>query len=472
MNPLVVIPTYNERNNVTFITEKLLRLNVPLDILFVDDSSPDGTGALLDTLAASNPFLNVLHRKDKQGIGSAHVAGLSWARESGYHTVITMDCDMTHSPEDVPRFLKAIESADVVVGSRYLRKDSLQGWDWRRKLLTHTAHRLTRLFLAMPYDATGAFRAFRLDRLPSNIFNIVRSKSYPFFFESLLVLELNGAKITQIPIDLPPRTYGSSKMPPSEPFRGVWHLIEVAVQRIVCRESFLSSTRLIKANPGLRDEQDWDSYWSNAVSENRLYSILATIYRKLIIAPRLNAVVRKTFPPRARLLHAGCGSGQVDVRFQNEMEITAVDSSLQALKVYACTVPAAKCVKHASIKDLPFEGNSFDGIYNLGVMEHFQKDEIMVIAGEFRRVLKPGGCLLLFWPHSRATSVAFLRVWQQLRTKAAPTNVPLHPPEVSLLRSREWIEQVLGEAGFALESYQFDWRDLWVQAVITARRLP
>ena len=143
----------------------------------------------------------------------------------------------------------------------------------------------------------------------------------------------------------------------TEPFCGVWHLIKVAGQRIACREAFLVSDRLIEPNPNLRDEQGWDLYWSDSVCENRLYTILATIYRKLVIAPRLHAVVRRTFPPRSKLLHAGCGSGQVDVRFQSEMEITAVDSSLQALKTYARTVPAAKSVKHASIKNLPFEAN-------------------------------------------------------------------------------------------------------------------
>ena len=267
MNPLVVIPTYNERNNVEFIIEKLLGLRTDLDILFVDDNSPDGTGILLDALAEKNPSVWVLHRSAKEGIGSAHLAGLSWAREEGYQTVITMDCDMTHSPEDVPRFVEAVKSADVVIGSRYLRKHSLRGWNWRRKLLTHTAHILTRVFLSIPYDATGAFRAFRLDRLPSNVFSVVRSKSYPFLFESLLVLQLNGAKIVQIPINLPPRTYGSSKMRSTEPFSGVWHLVKVAGQRIACRETFLVSDRLIEANPNLRDEQGWDLYGATALAK-------------------------------------------------------------------------------------------------------------------------------------------------------------------------------------------------------------
>ncbi len=470
MNPLIIIPTYNERENVVLIAEKLLGLGLTLDILFVDDASPDGTGEVLDSLAKINPSVRVVHRHSKAGIGSAHLAGLSWARSNGYCLAITMDCDMTHSPEDVPKFLMAAESSDVVVGSRYLRRDSLSGWNWRRKLLTHIAHLLTRIFLAIPYDATGAFRAYRLDRLPAGIFDMVRSKTYPFFFESLFILHTNGISICQIPIHLPPRTYGSSKMPSSEPLRGVKHLLNLAIMRMICHEAFLHSDRSVEVDSDLQDVQGWDSYWDDeGTKSSPLYATIATIYRKAVIARRLNAQIRRNFPPKSRLLHAGCGSGQVDVCFQNEMEIFAVDSSLKALTRYTRTVPEAKCVRHASILALPFPAASFDGIYNLGVMEHFSRDQILTILREFRRVLKPGGRILLFWPHTRATSVAVLSCWRALRSMNPRTTVPLHPPEISLIRSKKWIHDLLREAGFTLESYEFNWRDFWVQAVITAR---
>ncbi|MGA7216350.1 MAG: glycosyltransferase [Terrimicrobiaceae bacterium] len=473
MNPLIIIPTYNERNNVTPISSKILELSVPLDILFVDDNSPDGTGAVLDGISAANPSVTVLHRKKKDGIGTAHVAGLRWARERGYDTVVTMDCDLTHSPEDIPRLLESTRFADVIVGSRYLRAGSLRGWNVRRKLLTRIAHLLTRFFLAIPYDATGAFRAYRLDRLPADIFEIVRSKTYPFFFESLFVMHANGIAVLEIPIDLPPRTYGSSKMPASEPFHGIRYLLELAILRKICPEAFLSSSRVVEADPALEDDQGWDIYWSDGTGAGSLlYRILATLYRRAIIAGRLSAMIRRTFAPDSKLLHAGCGSGQVDVSFQNEMRITAVDSSLRALNTYVRTVPHAKSVKHASIAALPYEPASFDGIYNLGVMEHFPENEIVAIAREFRRVLRPEGRLLLFWPHARATSVAVLRLWHSLRSLHSRTNVPLHPPEVSLVRSKKWLAELLGKAGFELEFYEFDWKDFWVQAVVIARPSP
>jgi dolichol-phosphate mannosyltransferase len=473
VKPLIIIPTYNERNNVTAIATKLLELDVPLDILFVDDNSPDGTGTVLDGISAKSPSVSVLHRKTKEGIGSAHATALSWARERGYGTVVTMDCDLTHSPDDIPRLLEPTRFADVIVGSRYLRPGSLRGWNFRRKLLTRIAHLLTRLFLAIPYDATGAFRAYRLDRLPADIFEIVRSKTYPFFFESLLVMHANGIPVLEVPIDLPPRTYGSSKMPASEPFRGIRHLLELAILRKICPEVFLSSSRVVEADPSLRDDQGWDTYWSNGTSAgNMLYMIVATLYRRTIIAGRLATTIRKTFASDSELLHAGCGSGQVDVSFQNQMQITAVDSSLRALKTYVRTVPHAKSVRHASIRALPYKAASFDGIYNLGVMEHFPENEIVAIVREFRRVLRPDGRLLLFWPHTRATSVAFLRVWRALRSLHSRRNVPLHPTEVSLVRSKKWLAELLEKAGFEIESYEFDWKDFWVQAVVTARPSP
>lgn len=473
MKTLIFIPTYNERNNVPPITEKILRLDLPVDLLFVDDDSPDGTGALLDELAARHDNLKVLHRKAKDGIGSAHQAGIAWAIENGYDRVVTMDCDLTHSPEDIPAMLEASSSADVVVGSRYMRPGSLEGWNWRRKLLTRLAHLLTRLLLGLPYDCTGAFRVYRLDRLPRGIFPLVRSKTYPFFFESLFVLHTNGAAIVQVPISLPPRTYGSSKMPPSEPFRGICHLFETATLRLVSPEVFRVPTGRIEHNPSLTDSQGWDDYWSQASQTGNLaYKIIASFYRRWVIARRLDAEIRQTFRPGSHLLHAGCGSGQVDVGFQKIMHLTAVDSSFQALETYHRTVPDAAAILHASILELPFEKSTFDGIYNLGVMEHFQPEEIVRILAEFRRVLKPDGRLLLFWPHSRATSVAVLGLWQTVRKKAFGSAKLLHPPEVSLVQSRSWLDALLQQGGFVLESYHFDARDFWVQVVVTARPRP
>jgi len=209
---LVMIPTYNERENVKKMHREIRETGIDTDIVFVDDNSPDGTGFVLDELAKTDPRLLVIHRPDKQGIGSAHKDGIAWVYAHGYTHLVTMDCDFTHSPSDIKDFLAHAEENDVVVGSRHMRDDSLEGWNFWRKCITRTGHILTTLLLKMSYDATGAFRLYRLDRIPSKFFTRIESRGYSFFIESLAALNLNGFRIYEVPIALPPRTYGHSKL--------------------------------------------------------------------------------------------------------------------------------------------------------------------------------------------------------------------------------------------------------------------
>lgn len=209
---VVMIPTYNERENVRNMWRELSNLGIPLDILFIDDNSPDGTGAVLDEIVRTAPSVVVLHRPGKLGIGSAHLDGIRWVYDHGYTHLVTMDCDFTHSPSDIPDLLKYADNYDVVVGSRHIRKNSLDGWNLWRKCITRGGHILTSILLSMPYDATGAFRLYRLDRIPPEVFDLVTSRGYSFFFESLTILNLNKFCIKEISIVLPPRTYGHSKL--------------------------------------------------------------------------------------------------------------------------------------------------------------------------------------------------------------------------------------------------------------------
>lgn len=209
---LVMIPTYNESENVEVIASGVLSTGLDVDLLFVDDGSPDGTGVILDRLARECPRLQVLHRPGKLGIGSAHKAGIRWAYQHGYTRLLTMDSDLSHSPSDIPRLLAASDDIDVVVGSRFVEANSLEGWAWTRKLMTHLGHWSTTVFLRLPQDCTNAFRLYRLDRIPADFFETVESTSYSFFLESLHRLNVNGFSIAQVAIKLPPRTYGHSKM--------------------------------------------------------------------------------------------------------------------------------------------------------------------------------------------------------------------------------------------------------------------
>ena len=209
---LVMLPTYNERENVRKMCGELSKIELPFEILFVDDNSPDGTGTVLDELARTVPRVLVMHRPGKMGIGSAHKDGIAWVSSRGYTHLVTMDCDFTHPPENIPDLLQFSEEYDVVVGSRHMRGDSLSGWNLWRKCMTRMGHLLTTVFLGMSYDATGAFRLYRLDRIPPALFRNVESNGYSFFIESLTILNLNGFRIREIPIALPPRTLGHSKL--------------------------------------------------------------------------------------------------------------------------------------------------------------------------------------------------------------------------------------------------------------------
>jgi len=467
---LVIIPTYNERANIAPIISQLEAQGLECECLFVDDGSPDGTGEAVAEAARTRSWIRLLQRGKKLGIGSAHLDALAWARANSFPCVITMDCDLTHSPADIPAMLEAAEGADVVIGSRYMRRGSLAGWNWKRKILTRTAHLLTRVLLGIRYDCTGAFRVYRLDRISPDVFDLVRSNGYAFFFESLFLLANNGAKVMEVPICLPPRTYGSSKMPADEPFRGIRHLTAMAADRFLRPESFRIPHHRIHSNPGLDDAGGWDAYWSRAAAAgNRSYQALATAYRRLVITRRLTHEIRRVFQSGDKVLHAGCGSGHVDEENQKYVRITAVDTSLRALEIYSRCVPGAEAVCHASIFDLPFSDGTFDGVYHLGVIEHFSADEIQSILRELRRVMKPDGRMLIFWPHCRATSVAVLKIWHALARKESP---PLHPPEISLNKGRSWTRHILESAGWEMESYAFGIRDFWVQAVITARPSP
>jgi len=230
---LVLIPTYNEKNNVTIIAKRI-RLSVPhARILFVDDNSPDGTGQLLDKISASDPQISVLHRAGKLGVGSAHLDGISWAYENGFQTLITLDADCTHSPEEIVIFLVHSEQNAVVVGSRFIARGGIAQWPFHRRLITRLGHILTQVFLRIPYDSTGAYRVYNLRMIPQKIFSLVRSKDYAFFYESLKIVDLADLPIFEVPVVLAARFEGNSKMRPRDIRRGITYLV-----RLGCESAF------------------------------------------------------------------------------------------------------------------------------------------------------------------------------------------------------------------------------------------
>lgn len=468
---LIFIPTFNERENVGPMCAALLQLPFAADIVFLDDNSPDGTGELLDELAAKHPRVKIIHRVEKSGIGSAHLAGIAYAYDHGYERLITMDCDFTHSPHDLPRFAEQSRGADVTIGSRHLTGDSLPQWSLWRTLLTRVGHRLTAAALGFAYDATGALRVYDLTRIPRETFSLVTETGYAFFFNSLFVIHENGFNIRELPIVLPARTYGNSKMTLREVERSVQQLGALAVAKRVNPAQFLLRRDPIGVDPSLVDPQGWDDYWKTKDKKGSLvYETVAAAYRMMIIRRHLTEMIHREFIAGAQLLHAGCGSGQVDVDLHRYVKITAVDISVPALRIYRAENPKAHEVRHASILDLPFEDASFDGAYNLGVVEHFSDEELQTMFRELHRVIRPGGKLVIFWPHAYATSVAVLNSVHWVMKHALHRDERLHPAEVSLVKSEADARARLSSAGFELVSYEFGPKDMFVQSRVVARR--
>lgn len=234
---LVMVPTYNERDNVRPLAERVLAAEPSCDLLFVDDNSPDGTGQVLDEISAASPRVAVMHRSAKEGIGVAHLAGIDYAYGNSYGILVTMDGDLTHVPEHIPLLLRTLEGHDMVAGSRFHPDGDLEDWTRWRKLLAHGGHLMTRLLLGLPHDATGAFRAYDLSTIPREAFHLARSRGYSFFFESMALLATNGASIADIPVVLPARAYGHSKMRLSDGVMSAWMLARTAARLRLRRAS-------------------------------------------------------------------------------------------------------------------------------------------------------------------------------------------------------------------------------------------
>jgi len=469
---LIFVPTYNELENAPVLCEEIHKLGLDADVLFMDDNSPDGTGPLLEELKQHYPRLIVQHRKGKLGVGSAHHDAIHWAYDQGYAVLVTMDCDFTHSPADIPGLISAASQCDISVGSRWVREGSLPGWSAYRRGMTTLGRLLTKYVLGIPQDASGAFRVYRLDRVPRAVFQLVRTRGYSFFFESLFIFNRNCFSIVEYPIILPARTYGHSKMSGAAAFRSARYIFELLFANLRRPEQFLLEGKPVQTDPALHDPQDWNAYWdSSSARGGALYELIAGIYRRRVIVRNLDRAIERAFPPGSALLHAGCGSGQVDVNVQRRMRITALDISPGALRLYARNNPKAAGIRHASIFALPFGDASFDGVYNLGVVEHFTHAEIERILAEFRRVLKPGGKCVVFWPHRWATSVFVMRVVHFLLNDVMGKNARLHPPEISHSRNRGQAREMFAKAGFRLLDYRFGASDFFVQAVVVAEKL-
>jgi dolichol-phosphate mannosyltransferase len=210
---VIIVPTYNERDNLPVVVERLMRLPVPVDVLVVDDNSPDGTGEVADQISAKNPKVKVLHRNVKDGLGRAYCAGFNWSLVQGYEFIFEMDGDLSHDPDDIPTFLEAAKNADLVIGSRYSNGIRVINWPLNRLMLSLTAAKYVQVITGMPFtDPTGGYKCFRRDTLKLLDLDAVRSNGYSFQIEMTHKVWRRGLKVAEVPIIFTDRFQGRSKM--------------------------------------------------------------------------------------------------------------------------------------------------------------------------------------------------------------------------------------------------------------------
>ena len=210
---VVLIPTYNERENLPLVVQRV-RLSVPsVDILVLDDNSPDGTGEIADALAAADPQVHVMHRAGKQGLGAAYKAGFAWAIERDYDAAVEMDADGSHQPEQLPALLAAAEDADLVIGSRWIKGGSVVNWPAHRKVISIGGNIYVKAMLGLPVnDATGGYRVYRTSALQAMDLDSVSSAGYGFQVDMTRALVAAGLKAVEVPIEFIERLIGESKM--------------------------------------------------------------------------------------------------------------------------------------------------------------------------------------------------------------------------------------------------------------------
>ncbi|GLZ11816.1 dolichol-phosphate mannosyltransferase [Actinomadura sp. NBRC 104425] len=236
---LVIVPTYNERDNIERLVGRVRKAVPSVDVLVVDDNSPDGTGEVADAMAAADDQIKVLHRTAKNGLGAAYIAGFRWALDHGYDVMVEMDADGSHQPEELPRLLGALTDADLVIGARWVPGGQVRNWPLRREVLSRGANTYARLMLGLPlHDSTGGYRAFRAATLEKIGLDGVDSRGYVFQIDLALRALREGLRVVEVPITFVERTHGASKMNRDIMVEAMWRITQWG-----------TSTRLRKRRP-------------------------------------------------------------------------------------------------------------------------------------------------------------------------------------------------------------------------------
>lgn len=230
---IIVVPTYNEKNNISKLLPQIFNLRIEgLNVLVVDDNSPDGTGQAIEELKKDNNRLAILHRGSKQGLGKAYVAGFKEALKQGADYIFEMDADLSHDSKYIPDFLKAVQSYDLVLGSRYIKDGGVSNWNLTRKLISRFGNIYARMILGLPYrDLTGGFKCYRRKVLEDIGLDNLSSVGYNFQIESTYKAHNKGFKITEIPIIFTERAEGKSKFNLKIMLESFWKVLELRFKK-------------------------------------------------------------------------------------------------------------------------------------------------------------------------------------------------------------------------------------------------
>src|SRR5438093_103479 len=232
MKTLIIIPTYNELDNLRTLLQEIFSCVPNIDILIVDDNSPDGTGQLADEISGENPHVHVLHRAGKLGLGTAYIAGFKYAIERNYDAAFEMDADFSHDPRYLPDFLKAIENADLVIGSRYIPGGNTPNWSLLRRFISGGGNLFARFMLGIPvHDCTAGFRCYRRKVLESIGLDTIQAQGYAFQVELVYRVMQHGFKIVETPIVFMDRRVGKSKMSRKIVIEGFTYVIKTRFSR-------------------------------------------------------------------------------------------------------------------------------------------------------------------------------------------------------------------------------------------------
>ena len=237
-NIIIVIPTLNEKENIKILFNKLTAINIVFDLLFIDDNSSDGSQEIIKELKKKNQNINYIFRPKKMGIGSAHKEALVWCYKKNYKTIITMDADGTHDPKYLKFLIKELKNFNIVVTSRFLGKNLLEGWPLFRVFLTRLRYVSISLLLSIPYDSSGAFRCINCQKVALSDLILAKDDGYAYFWESIFILHKKKYRITQIPVQLPYRTIGYSKMTIKDIFFSIYYLMVVFLKKIFGKYNF------------------------------------------------------------------------------------------------------------------------------------------------------------------------------------------------------------------------------------------